>query len=130
MRRTSATLLLLVFLSIVSAPLLSGFEDPYKNLPACCRKGGKHHCVMQGMVDQSPGTHLSAPAERCPLFPKTPATGARAQFLFAPGPSSMFFAALASHPAIAAQSEARYRISFDRARLKRGPPVSSTLHHS
>lgn len=130
MRRTSATLLLLAFLSIVSAPLLSGLANPYKNLPACCRKGGKHHCMMQGMVDQSPGPHFSAPAEKCPFFPKALATSTRAQFLFAPGASSLFFAALVSHPAIAAQSEARYRISCDRARLKRGPPESSPLHRS
>ena len=85
---------------------------------------------MQGMMDQSPGPHFSAPLEKCPFFPKALATGVRAQVLFAPGASSLFFAALASHPAIAAQSEARYRISFDRARQKRGPPEPLILHLS
>jgi hypothetical protein len=38
-------------------------------------------------------------------------------------PAQVVFAAIVSHPAAHAQTEARYRISFSRAWQKRGPPA-------
>src|SRR6185312_8905801 len=73
MRRMAAILLLLSFGLFLSSPLLAAASNPYANLPACCRKGGKHHCLtsmmMEREMDQS-GTHVSAPPEKCPFFPK------------------------------------------------------------
>jgi hypothetical protein len=57
----------------------------------------------------------------CPLYPHagiTPATGAAACLK----PSLAFFAAIGSHPSIAANNLAHYRPSDSRSSQKRGPP--------
>ncbi|SRR5216683_5210395 len=125
MRRFVAILLLLTFCSFLSAPLLAASSDPYSNLPACCRKDGKHHCMMRMMMkrDQT-GTQVSNMPEKCPLFPKTMLAITVQGHLFVLPTSGTFYAALRSHPACYAQTEAHYRISFDRSRQKRGPPVA------
>ena len=68
MRRTLALLLLAQFSFSLIAPTL-GANTASSNLPACCRKDGKHHCAMaEAVASESPSRKLAAPA--CPLFPK------------------------------------------------------------
>jgi len=66
MRRSLATFLVTLF----SVPLISPFllQSSVPDLPACCRRGGKHHCAMGSMAgaDQSQGPELR---EKCPVFP-------------------------------------------------------------
>ena len=127
MRRTVAILLLFAFCSLWSAPLLAASSDPGSNLPICCRRNGKHHCIMRMMMERElsrqPGRHVSAPFEKCPFFPKglLPAT-TQGHFVAMPL-GGVFYAGLPRHPACTAQVEAQYRISFDRSRQKRGPPI-------
>lgn len=71
MRRVPAILLLFLFSFSLFGPAL--FVDGESNLPACCRRDGKHHCGMMspemtGMAD-SPlsGPAVDAPRARCPF---------------------------------------------------------------
>ena len=89
------------------------------NLPACCRRAGKHAC----MLAQSPLSGPALQAARCPMYPRSGAVPAQAR---ATGlaTSASIIAAVTSHPAAGPQTEARYRMSYSRAGQKRGPPVS------
>jgi len=78
---------------------------------------------MQMMMDSGSGLRFAAPPQHCPLYPKSVLAGPTRLSLFVPAQSAAFFsAAVQAHPSSAAQTEARYRIAFDRSRLKRGPP--------
>ncbi len=78
---------------------------------------------MQTMLPPGSGAVLTAPLQHCPLYPKGVLPGPTRVNLFVDAPGALSFAAVRSHPALVAQIEARYRIAFDRTRLKRGPPV-------
>jgi len=127
MRRTIAMFMLLLFGSFLSAPLFAASYNPQNDLPACCKRNGKHHCMVP-MVQAVPGTtQVSAPPEKCPFYPHTRMMIVVQNHAMAPGPAGAFYAALQSHPACYAQSEAHQRISFDRSRQKRGPPAVIVL---
>jgi hypothetical protein len=126
MRQLTAASVLLVVLSLWGAPFVAAFTGRTQDdhLSACCRRDGKHHC-MQTMLEPGSGSAVVAPPQHCPLYPKSLPPGPTRLNVFVPAPGAMFFAAVQSHPAFAAQTEARYRIAFDRSRLKRGPPALS-----
>jgi hypothetical protein len=128
MRRAIAILMLLIFGSFLGAPLLATTNSiEQNNLPACCRRNGSHHCVT-GMTEGDPGTtQVSAPPEKCPMFPHTGQMTPVKNSAIAPSSTGVFYACLQSHPACHAQSEAHRRISFDRSRQKRGPPAAFEL---
>ena len=70
MRRALAIFLLAVISSPLVAPLLQA--DTASDLPACCRRDGKHHCAMASMADEASS---ATPAftqfhPKCPLFPR------------------------------------------------------------
>jgi hypothetical protein len=68
MRRALASLLLALFTIPLIVPALHTNGD--SSLPECCRRGGKHHCAMSDMEQESPGgSALKAIQPRCPLFP-------------------------------------------------------------
>jgi len=103
-------------------PILPLFvSNPSSNLPACCRKNGKHHCAERSMHSLSSEAAASIVGPKCSLFPHTD-QAAHIQG-YTPSESIAIFAGLLSHPAVSAQTEAGYRISFHRSRQKRGPPV-------
>jgi len=124
MRRTIAVFMLLIFGSFLSAPLLVASSNPSNNLPACCRRTGKHHCMMRLIEDDSGTTQVSAPPEKCPFFPQTWQETQVQKHFIAPDVAESIYAALQSHPACHVQSDAQQRISFDRSRQKRGPPAA------
>jgi hypothetical protein len=123
-RRLFAISLLLLFSFLLVSPLLAS-DAVDASLPACCRRMGKHHCAMSSDVGSQQGKSVSIVAEKCPCTPATPAAFHLAPL--APPTDDAIFAGLANHPAIHAQTEAQYRISFDRARQKRGPPSLTLL---
>jgi hypothetical protein len=86
----------------------------------CCRKAGKHHCMMRTQTRNS-SPAVSTVAEKCPCYVYT-AVSPQAK-LCTPTTSQAIFAGLLQHPAVSAQTEVNYRISYDRARQKRGPPT-------
>lgn len=95
---------------------LFGATASEASVPVCCRRSGKHHCMM------SMNSHIRTVGERCPFHVLPPA--AMVVPTFAPSASASIFAEVVRHPAVAPQVEARQRISFDRSRQKRGPPAS------
>jgi len=122
MRRAPAALLLLVFSLPLIAPLLVSGPDE-SQLPACCRRDGKHHCAMAmaGMTLENIPSRFVVVSEKCPYSCFT-----HAQLML----PHVFFrstSALTAHAAsiadVVRETEAGYRISADRARHKRGPPA-------
>ncbi len=127
MRRLFAILIaVLVGLPTVT-PLfaLATGDDP--GLPACCRRDGKHHCMMAGMETGRPAsssrTGLTSPSvsERCPYGARSVPSTAHPDWSL--DTAQGIFAGVVAHPAVAPQTESKRRISADRSRQKRGPPA-------
>jgi hypothetical protein len=116
--RVIAVVLVLVFGCDAVCPAL--FANPEPTLPACCRRAGKHHCMMAASGVAESGVVLKTVQERCPYFPKN-APGIGGNYC-APPPSGSVIAPIFSHPTAKPQTEARYRVSLLRGWQKRGPP--------
>ncbi len=127
MRKLLSILLLAVLGLPFAAPLLAqrAMDD---GLPACCRKGGKHHCMMGNMSVHKDGSVATLPTvhalpERCPYCVASAAA-------WHPDPSASafhdtLFVHVLTHAFVQAQSETNRRVSRDRSRQKRGPPQFS-----
>jgi hypothetical protein len=125
MRRVAAILLVSLFSFSLIAPAL--FADAQSNLPACCRRDGKHHCGMlaQDMADMAEappsGPAVDALHAKCPFFPNGRAV--------VPSPEGALLAAsqpgrvsIVRRIVVPARAVAGYRISFNTSHQKRGPP--------
>ena len=124
MRRSIVFILLLAFCSYLSAPAIAASSYSRSNLRACCRRDGKHHCMLRKMGQHNTsGQYVSAPPEKCPYCPDASLQLPVQWHPFTLPSAGTFYAALLSHPACAAQTGAHSRISFDRSRQKRGPPA-------
>ena len=120
MRRVLALLLL----ATIGSPLiLPALANAHSDLPACCRRDGKHHCAMQAMAGDAP---VNAPAiknfhPRCPLFPKPGAVPANSSAAVITAPSRV-----APADRIARQTQlpscGPVRIPTSGPERKRGPP--------
>jgi hypothetical protein len=122
--RIVAAALLLVFAGNTAVPAL--FADPESNLPACCRRDGKHHCAMMdmaGMDQDDGGTYWKSTPQKCGQFPKSGASLCAVKI--GPRGTSEIGPLVSSQPPAAAQTEVLYRISHNRCREKRGPPILS-----
>jgi hypothetical protein len=114
-RRFPAILLVAIFgVSLVGPALVA---DGSTNVPACCRRDGKHHCAKTDL----PGAGSAVVAPRCAEFPDAAAFPLHFDNALPRG-SQLVFGVILQYPAIAAQAAAGYRISFSRSRQKRGPP--------
>ena len=124
MRRTIALSLLMIFGWSLMAPLFA--PDAEANLPSCCRRNGKHHCMMH-LMERLSGKQsgIASVSEKCPCMPAS--TGAIHSASYKPEPGARFYGEVARHPSRAPQTEAQYRLSFLRSRQKRGPPTSSFM---
>ena len=122
MRRVSAILLVFLFSFPLIGPAL--FRDAESNLPACCRRDGKHHCGMTDpdMAETPPsGPAVDALRARCPFFPNGGAVVPES------GPALLAASqtagvSIVSQTANPAQADAGYRIFFNTSNRKRGPP--------
>lgn len=117
-------MLMLVFSFPLIAPLFTSGPDD-ADLPACCRRNGKHHCAMAGMMVQAESRYVTV-SERCPYSPFAHVALMLPHY-FVPDtrPPSSISGSGPSTPVRAA--EAGYRISADRSRQKRGPPFLMAL---
>jgi len=128
-----AIAVLIVLPAISPLFALSGEGDPAR--PACCRRDGKHHCMladMQNMDGAAPsssaqsGTRMTGAAvsERCPYGAKTVPGNTHPDWSLATGEA--IFAGIVAHPSAAPQTESKRRISADRSKQKRGPPSQNS----
>jgi hypothetical protein len=120
MRRAISISLMMLFSWTLIAPVFA--SDAEANLPACCRRNGKHHCAMR-MMQQLTGKQkgFTTVTEKCPCPPAI--VGAAHSVTYKPEAGQQFYAEVVRHPAIAPQTEALFRISFLRSHQKRGPPA-------
>jgi hypothetical protein len=119
MHRTIALALTMIFSWMLIAPIFG--PDVDAKLPPCCRRNGKHHCMMHVMGRLgSNRAGLASVSEKCPCFPAS--TCAVHPQRFKPEAGERFYAEIVRHPACAQQTEALYRISILRSHQKRGPP--------
>jgi len=116
MRRAITLSLLMVFSWMLVAPLFA--PDAEASLPACCRRHGKHHCMMGQVGGNEKG--FTSVSEKCPCGPA--GTCAVHVVNYMPAVGQHFYAEAVFHPAYAPQTSARFRISFFRSHQKRGPP--------
>jgi hypothetical protein len=122
MRRIVAVALLAIFglLPLIAAALPADTES---TLPACCRRHGAHHCAMSDDSARSRGgTELHS--ARCSAFPSFKAFQIT-RTAAAVGGLQRNSAAITYHPVAHSASEILYRISYNRAGQKRGPPSLS-----
>lgn len=125
MRRAFAVLLVLAFsLPLIAPALASSFAEA--SLPACCRRNGKHHCMMPGMMTVSVPSKYHAVSEKCPYSPSA-GTALMLPHALAMDHNPASGAAQAGPAELVREAEAGYRISFHRARQKRGPPQLPAL---
>lgn len=122
MRRVPAILLVLVFSFSLIAPAL--LADGGSDLPACCRRDGKHHCGMPaGDMEQAPasGEAVGPLHVKCPFFPSGGA-------LLPHSEAALLTASCTSEVSIAFEiarlgpAECGYRSAFYGSHLNRGPP--------
>jgi hypothetical protein len=95
--------------------------------PACCRRDGKHHCMLADMDMSGPSSNragFNAPSvsERCPYGAKSVPSTSHPDWSL--DTAQAVFAGVVAHPAVAPQTESKRRVSSDRSRQKRGPPAS------
>jgi hypothetical protein len=128
LRRFLAIALLAVFGLPFVSPLFALGATSDTGLPACCRRNGKHHCMMsadEGATLSSDTQAFDAPPQQCPYYPASIAIVHGD--LFALPAAQAVYAGLITHPAVVAQTESKLRISRTRSRQKRGPPSSLSL---
>jgi len=118
-RRSLAILLAVVFSWMLVLPAFASLTK--SSLPACCRKSGQHHCMLQGWQSSRSTLTFSAIKAKCPYCPQALSVAGQAQ-LGSPSTGAAIFAGLVRHPALSPQTEAAARISFYRSNQNRGPP--------
>lgn len=113
-------LLLAVFGLAFVAPLLALQAASGAALPACCRRGGEHHCAMAGLGSSPGETMLRAPVARCPYAPRMVVSAHADPVVAARGCECSL--APDSRATSVAQTEGKWRLAQERSRQKRGPP--------
>ncbi len=130
MRRILAILIVVLTGLPAITPFLARGGGSDLNRPACCRRDGKHHCMLVDM-DETASSSATAIAgaknfkaayigERCPYGSKAMPVPVHRVWTLAT--ASAVFAGVVTHPAVAPQQEAKRRVSADRSSQKRGPP--------
>ncbi len=72
MAKFIAIALLLILAGDTALPAL--LASPESNLPACCRRDGKHHCAMMETLEnqqENAGPSWKTVAKKCPSFPRS-----------------------------------------------------------
>ncbi|MDE3195801.1 MAG: hypothetical protein KGN84_05635 [Acidobacteriota bacterium] len=120
MRRFCAVLLVALISFLLLGPAFAA--SPENNLPACCRRGGKHHCSLNAKSGGSNGPALNADG-RCPLYyAQGPAVaGSSVRFAVAAG-MAVGQRPVARDPGAGHQSTVRGSSAAIRSFLSRGPP--------
>lgn len=125
LRRLVSILLLAAFGLPFAQSLFALTPKSEANLPACCRRNGKHHCMMS-MTERrkmsSDEPQFAPPVEKCPYCPGALTLGHQTNpFSIATG--QIVIVGSVGQSSVVAQTESKRRISRDRSRQKRGPPA-------
>ncbi|MGH9599911.1 MAG: hypothetical protein ACRD27_08600 [Terracidiphilus sp.] len=130
MQRGISIFLVLFFSLGPFAPLSQANEDA--NLPACCRRNGRHHCAINmqtmaaGMMLVPPGASPIAQApSRCPYYPHNPTAWTTPIHALVPAPVDLPVPLAQPHSPAAARAAAR--LSQIRTRAGRGPPTIASV---
>ncbi len=112
-------ILALALLLLINFPLigLAFVSDLESKLPACCRRAGRHKCVMPG------GSHSGPSFENtpCPAFPGTHAAPATLKFGLAENATSVRIALIAQTDCLPA-IDSNVQFLTLRVTWTRGPP--------
>ncbi len=123
----SRTISLAVLLAVIAPSLLILTNVvtpvPESKLPACCRRGGEHHCAMAVGEAPSAETQIKSESPVCPFRSQDGTVAFAVAYL--PAPSAILFASLESHPSVHEQTHAAGRVSQARCHQKRGPPTAA-----
>jgi hypothetical protein len=126
-------LLAITLLALLGQPFVRPFlawnATDKASLPACCRRNGKHHCILslaERLQPTSREPQFHAPPEECPYRQRTTALPIRGRTLVSLVGQAIF-ADLTSQRAAVAQTESKLRISHSRSRQKRGPSTAFFL---
>jgi hypothetical protein len=124
LRKLIAIALLAFFGLPFASTLLALSPKSDANLPACCRRDGKHHCMetmSEAGTTLNDGKRISAPLEKCPYCPGMVTANHGRDMLYASS-AEILLASFSNPTAVIAQTESKRRISRDRSKQKRGPP--------
>lgn len=130
LRRLLSILLFWATLFPTIAPALSAGALGQSTLPACCRRGGTHHCTMSPearalmLGEQDGSTRVSTPPGQCP-YRQHSLVASHLQ-VFTARAAATHAAFLLREPSVATQAECLRRIAFDRSHQLRGPPTLLT----
>src|SRR6516225_8944952 len=119
MRRASAILLIGIFSLPLIGPALFA-SDSVANLPACCRRLGKHHCATVA-ADTAPSSGPVVQVSRCSVFPVARALPPT-RSVSLPGIIRLALALPISHSTVYQQPQSLCPGSYSCAHPKRGPP--------
>ncbi len=112
MRRSLASLLLALLIGTFVLP----FSQAKQNVPACCRRGGQHHCAASAGNDGFRSTWPSCPFQRFVPLVSHSKTALRAS-------AETLFIALHWHSTVTADSpDIAHRAAGNTQ--KRGPPLA------
>lgn len=126
MRRIAGTILFAVLLVPVFLPFFAQRNNPDSQLPACCRRDGKHHCAMKmaAAMDEPSSDHtVKSASPACPYCPAS--TTVAPTVAFYPPAAAAFYASVVRHPAIHQQTAVNLLVAESRSHQKRGPPLLS-----
>jgi hypothetical protein len=122
MRRTIALALTMIFSWMLIAPVFGPDADAH--LPPCCRRNGKHHCMMRMEQFSSNRKGFTSISGKCPCLAAS--TCAVYSPIFHPKIRQQFPAGVIRGPVCLAQRVGRLQLSFLRGHPKRGPPPPLT----
>ncbi len=129
LRKLIAIALLALFGMPFASSLFALQAKSELRLPACCRRNGKHHCIMstaERMQAQDDKPALQQVPEQCP-YCSAAVLPAHHPVGHGVSVGQAIYASLVSHPAITPQTESKFRTARERTRGKRGPPESTIL---
>jgi hypothetical protein len=128
LRKLLSIALLVVFGLPFASSLLALSPTSDANLPACCRRHGKHHCSMSAeqrarLLSDTPS--FTAPPEHCPFAPAHAFLVPGSQFAGAVHfAASSSFAGLRAQPIAYVQPQSTDRAARERSNQERGPPTA------